>query len=293
LQQGSFDREYEFQALRELAVQCKKQGVPITDLASAFRLYSRIKRMGAVDVEEAEIFFSNFLNSAIGSDEGGLPPEKIVKFTNELFTISTSESIPPAEVPGDVKQKFEERHQLEEDIKILTDRKDKIKREAQGLLENKDAIASELYEYKREKEQLVEFYRNRRELRKQLELLRTEIRIENTKLEQSKAASALLVHAVNVVSTLLSKGLKDDHIISLALIIHGLWDKISLETLPSDLLHYGSLKKALECLKREKASLKAEVRSLIQEKESGRKELEIQEITLSVYDALHHGASSL
>src|SRR6266849_2134384 len=96
LERESFDREYEFQALREVAVQCKKQGVPITDLTSAFRLYSIIKRMGASDVGEAEIFFTNFLNSGGVTDRCGLPPEKLVKLTNELFTISKSESIPPA-----------------------------------------------------------------------------------------------------------------------------------------------------------------------------------------------------
>jgi hypothetical protein len=385
LERGSYDREHEFQALRELAIQCKKKGIPITELTSSFRLNSIIKRMGADDVGEAETFLNNIYNNCLNGDsvssKGGLPPEKLVRLTNELFTISTSESIAPAEVPSYVKQRFEEKHKLEETIKTLCDTKDKIEREVQELSRNKDAIARELDESKRMKNQLSEdsrsirdipmplnphnyrgadrfgaaeqqeshirdigylvtqqslnyhskcrlcyklasvqmdpdvikilidtifeiadseglsigravsrflqderFYCNRLELRKELEQLRTQIQIEITKLEQSIAANSLLDRAKCIVSSLLDKGLEDDQIITVCLNIHFFWDKISLETLPSDLEHYGSLKKAQTEIDMEIQRKRREVNSLKQEKRRPRKELDLDAVIEEVVD---------
>jgi hypothetical protein len=385
LERGSYDREHEFQALRELAIQCKKKGIPITELTSSFRSNSIIKRMGADDVGEAETFlnniYSNCLNGDSVSSKGGLPPEKLVKLTNELFTVSTSESIAPAEVPSYVTQRFEEKHKLEETIKTLCDTKDKIEREVQELSRNKDAIARELDEFERVKDQLSEhgwsikdipmllnphnyrradrfgaaeqqeshmrdigylvtqkslnyhskcglcyklasvqmgpnvikiiidtifeiadseglsigravfrflqdekFYCKRLELRKELEQLRTQIQIEITKLEQSIADNSLLGRAKYIVSSLLDKGLEDDQIITVCLNIHFFWDKISLETLPSDLEHYGSLKKAQTEIDMEIQRKRREINSLKQEKRRPRKELDLDAVIEEVVD---------
>ena len=50
------DSEYE--SVRELAVQSKKQGIALSDLAPHFRLYSIIKKSGANE-DQIESFISN------------------------------------------------------------------------------------------------------------------------------------------------------------------------------------------------------------------------------------------
>ena len=53
---GLEDSEYE--SVRELAVQSKKQGIDLSDLASHFRLYNIIKKSGTNE-DQIESFISN------------------------------------------------------------------------------------------------------------------------------------------------------------------------------------------------------------------------------------------
>ena len=100
---GVEDSDYE--SVRELAVYSKKQGLNLSELASRFRLYNYIKKLGANE-DDIESFIENCMNGA-----NSLPPEKIIDVTNQLFDIAKSESIPPAEVPVFTKQKLEEKQQ--------------------------------------------------------------------------------------------------------------------------------------------------------------------------------------
>jgi hypothetical protein len=108
---GFEDSEYE--SVRELAVQSKKQGIALSDLASRFKLYSIIKKSGTNE-DQIESFISN-CTSGIGVEI--LPPEKIVDLVNQLFNISKSESIALDQVPNYIKQKLQQKQKLEEQIK--------------------------------------------------------------------------------------------------------------------------------------------------------------------------------
>ena len=72
-----------------------------------------------------------------------LPPEKIIDFTNQLFDIAKSESIPPAEVPVYTKQKLEEKNRLEEQIQ-----------EAGTVLQSKNVDIETINEFNQLKEHL-------------------------------------------------------------------------------------------------------------------------------------------
>jgi hypothetical protein len=108
---GLEDSEYE--SVRELAVQSKKQGLALSDLSSRFRLYNIIKK-SAANEDQIESFISNCISGAVDSS---LPQEKIVDLTNQLFNISKSESIPLEQVPEDIQQKLQQKHKIEEQIK--------------------------------------------------------------------------------------------------------------------------------------------------------------------------------
>jgi hypothetical protein len=106
------DSEYE--SVQELAVQSKKQGIALSDLASRFRLYNIIKKSNTNE-DQIESFISNCTISGTGVEV--LPPEKIIDLVNQLFNISRSESIPLEQVPDYIQQKLEEKQKLEEQIK--------------------------------------------------------------------------------------------------------------------------------------------------------------------------------
>ena len=99
---GLEDSEYE--SVRELAVQSKKQGIALSDLASHFRLYNIIKKSGANE-DQIESFISNCTSMRRRLEV--LPPEKIMDLVNQLFNISKSESIALEQVPDYIQQKLQ------------------------------------------------------------------------------------------------------------------------------------------------------------------------------------------
>ena len=132
---GIKDSDYE--SIRELAVFSKKEGLNLSELASRFRLYNYIIKLGANE-DNIESFIENCMNGA-----NSLPPEKIIDFTNQLFDIAKSGSIPPAEVPVFTKQKLEEKNKLEEQIQ-----------EAGALLQSKNVDIETINDYNQLKEHL-------------------------------------------------------------------------------------------------------------------------------------------
>jgi hypothetical protein len=93
---GLEDSEYE--SVRELSVQAKKEGIDLNELASRFRLYNIIKKSGANE-DQIESFISNCISGV-----EALSPEKIVDLVNQLFNISKSESIPLEQIPDYIRQ---------------------------------------------------------------------------------------------------------------------------------------------------------------------------------------------
>jgi hypothetical protein len=124
------DSEYE--SVRELAVQSKKQGLVLSDLASRFRFYNFIKKSGANE-DQIESFISNCISGAAGSS---LPPEKVVDLVNELFNISKSESIALEKVPEYIQQKLQQKLKLEQEIK-----------EAEAVLQSKNVSIEAIDEH--------------------------------------------------------------------------------------------------------------------------------------------------
>jgi hypothetical protein len=132
---GIKDSDYE--SIRELAVFSKREGLNLSELASRFRLYNYIIKLG-LNEDQIESFIANCMNGA-----HSLPPENIIDLTNQLFDIAKSESIPPAEVPGLIKQKLEGKQRLEEQIL-----------EVDALLRSKNVDIETINEFNQLKEHL-------------------------------------------------------------------------------------------------------------------------------------------
>jgi hypothetical protein len=98
----------EFDSIRQLALEIRKQQLNWSDLASHFRLSNFIKS-GASE-EKVESFITN-----VGT--GDVPPNEIIELVNQLHNISKTESIPLDQIPGHIEQKLQEKHEIDERIK--------------------------------------------------------------------------------------------------------------------------------------------------------------------------------
>jgi hypothetical protein len=142
----------EFDSVRELALQAKKQGLNLSELASNFRLNTFIKSSGAAE-DRIESFIEN-INSSI------LPPEKVVELLNQLFIVSCEQSIPLNQVPGYIKEKIEEKQRIEEEIQ-----------QANDVLESKNVVIETLNEYVKLNEKLNEYNLSFKDIDKLLNVL--------------------------------------------------------------------------------------------------------------------------
>jgi hypothetical protein len=71
---------------RELAIDAKRQGLNLSELASHFRTYNYFIKSGAAE-DRIESFIAN-----VGT--GDVSPERVIELVNQLHDISKSESIP-------------------------------------------------------------------------------------------------------------------------------------------------------------------------------------------------------
>ncbi|MFL6317059.1 MAG: hypothetical protein ACJ73C_10050, partial [Nitrososphaeraceae archaeon] len=99
----------EFDSARELALEVRKQGLTMSELSSHVRLYNFIKSLGANE-DQIESFITNVTSSDIS-------PEKAVEYVNQLFAVSSKQSIPLDQVPNYIKEKLEEKQKIDEQIK--------------------------------------------------------------------------------------------------------------------------------------------------------------------------------
>ena len=76
-------------SVRELAIDAKRQGLSLSDLASHFRLYRYFRNSGE---EKVESFITNVHLSNI-------PSEKVIEYLNQIHEITKSQSVPPNELP--------------------------------------------------------------------------------------------------------------------------------------------------------------------------------------------------
>ncbi len=129
---GLADSEYE--TIREVALESRKQGLTVRDLGSTLRLHNFIKKFGANE-DQFESFIANLANSP--------EPERLINVANQVAQLSRSESIPLEDLQSHVKQKEEEKQRLEEEIK-----------RRHSILESTDVDLKTIEEYKQLKEEL-------------------------------------------------------------------------------------------------------------------------------------------
>jgi hypothetical protein len=123
--------ESDYEVLRELAVELKKEGLTLSELLSFQRRHNYIKKLSANE-EQIESFISNLLERT-----RSIPIEKTADLMNMLYELSESESIPPTEVPAYIKRRVEEKTKLDEEIQ-----------KAGAILTQKNVDIRSLEEYK-------------------------------------------------------------------------------------------------------------------------------------------------
>jgi uncharacterized protein (UPF0335 family) len=128
----------EFDSSRELALQAKKQGLNLSELAANFRLHNFIKTSGAAE-EDIESFITN-INS------GDVSPEKVVEYVNQLFAVSSEQSIPLDQAPNYIEKKLEEKKKIDDQIK-----------EADATLQSKNVSIEAINEHLKLNEKLNEY----------------------------------------------------------------------------------------------------------------------------------------
>jgi hypothetical protein len=115
----------------------------LNELASHFRLFNFIKKL-RVKEDQIESFI---INSTSGAGDTGssscLPGERVVDLTNQLFNISTSQSIPLVQVPDHITQKLQHKEKLEQEIK-----------EVEAILKSKNVSIETIEEHIHLSEQL-------------------------------------------------------------------------------------------------------------------------------------------
>jgi len=131
---------YDYKSIRELAVQLKKEGLTYAQISSVHRRHNYIEKMGAND-EEVESLIANLLDST-----KSIPIEKTANMVNQLYDLSKSESIPPAEVHAYINKKIEEKKRLEEEVQKLRE-----------ILDQENVDIQTIEEYKKLEDQLKKY----------------------------------------------------------------------------------------------------------------------------------------
>jgi hypothetical protein len=101
--------ELDFDSIRQLAVEVRQHGLNFSDLASHFRLYNYFVKSGAAE-DKVESFIARV-------SSGDVSPEKVIELVNQLYEISKSESIPLDQVQNYIKERLEQKQEIDEDVK--------------------------------------------------------------------------------------------------------------------------------------------------------------------------------
>jgi hypothetical protein len=128
----------DFDSIRQLALEVKKQQLNWSDLASHFRLYNYLVKSGAAQ-DKIESFIDNINSSS-------LPSERIIELLYQLHQISKEATIPLDQVSGYIKQKLEEKQKIDEEI-----------RQANDVLQSNKINIETIDEYIRVSEKLNEY----------------------------------------------------------------------------------------------------------------------------------------
>jgi hypothetical protein len=96
-------------SIRGLAIEIRKQGLTFADLSSLLRLYNFFREFNASQ-DQIEAFIERV-------HSGGTPQDKVVEYVSQLFDIASEQSIALEHVPSYVKQKLEEKQNIDQHIK--------------------------------------------------------------------------------------------------------------------------------------------------------------------------------
>jgi hypothetical protein len=102
-------------ALRQLAIDLKRQDISTTDCAIGFRTVNTIKRLGLVGADEEkrlESFVSDIYNKC---NYYGLIPDKLVTLAMQILDLL--ENMPLSQIPNYLEEKSKDKQKLEEEIK--------------------------------------------------------------------------------------------------------------------------------------------------------------------------------
>jgi len=119
---------FDLDSFRELTLEAKKRGMTPSDLASFFRLYNFFRGSRAKE-NEIESFITH-INS------GYIPPDKAIELVNQIYEITKSESVSPDQLPNYIKQKLEQKKQIDEETQ-----------EADAILQSKNVAIESINEY--------------------------------------------------------------------------------------------------------------------------------------------------
>jgi hypothetical protein len=142
----------DFDSIRQLSIEIRKQGLNFADLALHVRLYNYFVKSGVAE-DKIESFIDN-INS------GDVSPEKVIELVNELFNISNAESIPLDQVPNYIEKKLEQKKKIDEQIN-----------EADAVLQSKNVNIQTINEHIRLNEKLNEYNLSFQDIDKLLNVL--------------------------------------------------------------------------------------------------------------------------
>ena len=155
--------------VREFALETRKQGFTVSDLAPHIRLHRYFKESGAAE-DKIESFIDNINSSNV-------PHETITELVNQLFNISKRESIPLDQVSGYIDKKLEEKQKIDEQIK-----------EADAILQSKNVSIDAINEHIQLKEELNKYRLSTKDIRKLLNLL---VAVKEYKYDPGKIVAKL------------------------------------------------------------------------------------------------------
>jgi hypothetical protein len=124
----------------------------LSDLASNFRLRNFIKESGAAE-DKIESFIDDI-------NYGDVCPEKAVEYVNQLFAVSSEQSIPLDQVPNYIKEKLEEKKKIDDQIK-----------EADAVLKSENVNIETINEHVKLNEKLNEYNLSFQDIDKLLNVL--------------------------------------------------------------------------------------------------------------------------
>jgi hypothetical protein len=144
--------EPDFDSIRQLAIEARQHDLNLSELALHFRLYNYFIKSGAEE-DKIESFIDN-INS------GDISPENIVQYVNQLYDLSSKQSIPFDKVPNYIEKKLEEKQKVDEQIK-----------QADAVLQSKNVSIETINEHLKLNEKLNEYNLSFQDIDKLLNVL--------------------------------------------------------------------------------------------------------------------------